>query len=1217
MIPAIDRSPSPYLSKVVPTLQTVIAPGKRVRLSPFIESVQYHCLFGEMPEPARRYEHMPQILKKNSKYIEEMASDYADFVTTGKTFTGSYTKKFLDLYMAYYFPVNISKLQLVIMELLQQHKLQGDITVIDFGVGTATTALSMFDFFMAWSNVCDLYGVAFPVTSIKFKGYDSSKACLKYAEKAISAFIKAIEERKIGIQDKTREDEFISKLTCWLNDCQWVHQDINKSIDLVEPSDSSNLVVASNVLNELSKSGVQHLEDLVSALTTDSLAIIIEPGDKKKTTKLNKWRRKVLEEHPQLRSVAPCAQEFHQELPWQCDSCWNARRESLHQPLLYKKFRSACSNVLPDKRAKSFDEYQNNLLSWSYVCLLVDRDNKENKKHIIDPASKIRRYIGTFSSKTPVADSPDESPAASRNIDEYIKICPGLSEQNCIELKRRPGLQCPDLRHGELIDLVSVRRSHFTTDNKDLILTPDENSLRDIKPVGRCETILPFLTNYSHRVRRAIDEIAYRLFGFPAMRPFQHSILERVLTGGNILGIAATGGGKSECYILPAMLLPGITVVISPLISLIQDQFEQRIKERYGLDSLTTYINGDVPFNDREARLKRLVLGYYKLIYLTPEQLEKGYILNSLRDADSKHTIRYLALDEAHCISQWGHDFRPSYLNMVNRLNTWGIHPVRVALTATASPKVREDLCEELSLKPASLEAGGDVFVHSSNRYELDLIVRIAKNMKDKSDAILKDLQQLLINNKKAKNPGAALVFLPYTGGSPENNWYMPDEKNYEISKKGKLSAGVTRFASFTERDLKEQVSIYHGKMENEEEEEMPGENHGAPVDRKFGDLRGRTRRSEQRSFIEGTRSIMVATKGFGMGIDKPNIRLVVHRTPTSNLEAYAQEAGRAGRDGDIAQCVLYYCPEAGEEMDDRTGKPKPIPIPSDHTIQSRFLSGKYIRREDIVVIHKFFSSAERKIGESIYFTNDEAIQFFDECNKSPEIAGLEAFEWPEFPKRESRQRESVDHKCILDRGHIYHEKTGYIDRILSVAYRIRPSHKGKRISFLNEVQETGAVISGNKINIRNIEGIINSNCYFGELLREKDLSPEDLRRWLNTCAQNGLIDFARFLNISLKETAGLLQDIKRADGFFTRNGQWRPALLDFKRIIPPKYGPAEGKTTLNKWREYAGATKRETKKAYNYAKRNNRDVPTLDEFFPWSTAPSSTGWGSKIGKCF
>src|SRR5262249_48924326 len=162
----------------------------------------------------------------------------------------------------------------------------------------------------------------------------------------------------------------------------------------------------------------------------------------------------------------------------------------------------------------------------------------------------------------------------------------------------------------------------------------------------------------------------------------------------------------------------------------------QRIKDRYGLHHLTTFINGDVPFRERDARLKRMELGYYKLIYFTPEQLERGYVLDSLARAHAAGGVRYLALDEAHCISQWGHDFRASYLNIHARLRQRGIESVRIALTATASPPVRVDLCRELGLRNVSLEEGGDVFIDSSNRPELNLIVRVVRTSRERTQLI-------------------------------------------------------------------------------------------------------------------------------------------------------------------------------------------------------------------------------------------------------------------------------------------------------------------------------------------------------------------------------------------------------------------------------------------------------------------------------------------------
>ena len=207
-------------------------------------------------------------------------------------------------------------------------------------------------------------------------------------------------------------------------------------------------------------------------------------------------------------------------------------------------------------------------------------------------------------------------------------------------------------------------------------------------------------------------------------------------------------------------------------------------------------------------------LGYYKLMYFTPEQLRQSHVLNSLKRAHTLIGIRYLALDEAHCISQWGHDFRDSYLNLVTRLSAAGIDPIRIALTATASPEVREDLCEELNLKNEPLASGGDVYIHSSNRAELNLIVKPVRSTQEKTEDIIERLQFFLRQNAHADNPDAAIVFMPHTGTDPDMpDWYLPNTD--EAAGRGRFSAGVTNFASYLERMLDE---LFINRMDGNEE---------------------------------------------------------------------------------------------------------------------------------------------------------------------------------------------------------------------------------------------------------------------------------------------------------------------------------------------------------------------------------------------------------------
>lgn len=316
----------------------------------------------------------------------------------------------------------------------------------------------------------------------------------------------------------------------------------------------------------------------------------------------------------------------------------------------------------------------------------------------IDKETRLR-YIGTYRSREgntePVCYSPDVFRARGSDTTwkEYLKVCPAGSKALRLAMERRSGFQVPRVRYGQEFVVCGIDVNETAEEGVYKLVPRDgaQTEVNALNPVlSESHKESTFLPAYEQSAREVIDELAYRLFGFAKMWELQHQMLGRVLTGKHLLGIAATGGGKSECYILPAMVLPGITIVVSPLKSLMADQYEQRVKGRYGLEHLVSYINGDVPFKEREARLKRLELGYYKLVYFTPEQLERGYVLDSLRRADHSVGIRYLAIDEAHCISQWGHDFRPSYLDILRRLRQKDVgSDLRIiALTATASPKV-------------------------------------------------------------------------------------------------------------------------------------------------------------------------------------------------------------------------------------------------------------------------------------------------------------------------------------------------------------------------------------------------------------------------------------------------------------------------------------------------------------------------------------------------
>jgi ATP-dependent DNA helicase RecQ len=322
-------------------------------------------------------------------------------------------------------------------------------------------------------------------------------------------------------------------------------------------------------------------------------------------------------------------------------------------------------------------------------------------------------------------------------------------------------------------------------------------------------------------------------FAYPAFRPGQEAAVESVLAGKDTLVVLPTGGGKSLCYQVPALMLPKLTVVISPLISLMKDQVDALTAR--GLPA--TFVNSTLTSSQVSDRLARAIRGDIKLLYVAPERFDFGSTAERLRDAG----VSLLAVDEAHCISEWGHDFRPSYLRIATVREKLGWPPT-VALTATATPHVRTDIVAQLKLdSPTTIITGFD-------RKNLSYHVLPTKNDGEKDDALIHLLRM---------NEGLAVV--------------------YASTRKA-----VERIATLLDR-ARIPAAAYHAGLD---------------------DAR---RRDVQDAFMTEKVRAIVATNAFGMGIDKANVRLVLHYAMPGTLEAYYQEAGRAGRDGKQATCYLLH----------------------------------------------------------------------------------------------------------------------------------------------------------------------------------------------------------------------------------------------------------------------------------------------------------------------
>src|SRR6478735_699733 len=322
-------------------------------------------------------------------------------------------------------------------------------------------------------------------------------------------------------------------------------------------------------------------------------------------------------------------------------------------------------------------------------------------------------------------------------------------------------------------------------------------------------------------------------FAYPAFRPGQEAAVQSVLSGRDTLVVLPTGGGKSLCYQVPALILPKLTVVLSPLISLMKDQVDAL--EARGLPA--TFVNSTLSSSQISDRMPRAMRGDVKMLYVAPERFDFGSTAERLRDAG----VSLLAVDEAHCISEWGHDFRPSYLRIATVRERLGWPPT-VALTATATPHVRADIVAQLKLdNPTTIITGFD-------RKNLSYHVVPTKTDRDKDDALVHLLRQ---------NEGLAVVY-------------------------ASTRRAVERISMLLEQ-ARIPAAAYHAGLDDEH------------------------RHRVQDAFMHEDVRAIVATNAFGMGIDKPNVRLVIHYAMPGTLEAYYQEAGRAGRDGQHSDVFLLH----------------------------------------------------------------------------------------------------------------------------------------------------------------------------------------------------------------------------------------------------------------------------------------------------------------------
>jgi ATP-dependent DNA helicase RecQ len=368
--------------------------------------------------------------------------------------------------------------------------------------------------------------------------------------------------------------------------------------------------------------------------------------------------------------------------------------------------------------------------------------------------------------------------------------------------------------------------------------------------------LVPKVTRELTKMKRTLRDV----FNLDKLRPGQAEVMRSVLEGDNTLAIMPTGAGKSLCYQLPTLHLPGTTVVVSPLISLMKDQVDKL--EDVGLEA--SQLNSALTTREHQENLEEIQTESSDFVFVTPERFTSQEFLADLR----KQTINFVVIDEAHCISEWGHDFRPAYLSLGAAVKTLSSPPV-LALTATATPEVTADIEKQLDIGKLRVIRTG---IYRSN---LHFKVKRVTNEREKHEELMRILRE---------NDGTGIIYAATVKTVEELTDWL---KGFDFA-----------------------IEKYHGRMKASD------------------------RKKNQDAFMDGELKAIVATNAFGMGIDKPDIRFVVHYQMPGSLEAYYQEAGRAGRDGEAATCSLFY------QLDDRR-------------TQQFFLGGKHPRFDDILAVYQ------------------------------------------------------------------------------------------------------------------------------------------------------------------------------------------------------------------------------------------------------------------------
>jgi SAM-dependent methyltransferase len=606
--------------RIVATLDNLLAPGGRVWVSPTLEAMQCMVLFHERPTTPSG---LSTTLRRNSERIRQLSETYIGFNQNRKSFESEpYDESFLDMYLAYYCTANIAKLHLCFLDLVRQGELTGHLKVLDIGVGTGTTLLALIDFLITWMYVCELYGAPCPVQSLTFTGLDRSQDGLAYARRTALALSALLYEQ---------HDPALVPAAQWAHAASWNMHDLNEVCYAIT---DETLIVASYVINELESSGKHHLESMVSALSAGSIALVLEPGDQHDSTALMHWRHHVLTTHPHLTPIGPCGTSQPPAVAENCLTCWNSRRESLYQPLLYTRFREYAAEQMNDPRP--FQNTENDLLSWSYIMLQATADART----LADDLALTTLPSQVQDHRFTVLRSPRKEQGSNCDTPwvEYVHLCPvGLPSVQDLSTRRElPTLQ-PRLRYGSVVQASGSLRPAKNPGKVWFNTSADTSFARTDENCSIADTFMPIITS------APLGWLAsrYQL----ALSSAQVDLLRLWLKGGlPEQGVAASLLDHTS-VLLASLLLPGITLIVTPPQSRALQECNEYILARHDLADLVLTLTDSCNAAADPEQTALATMGSYKCIYLLPAVLDNPVVVTWLTQVHQTIGIRYLAMD--------------------------------------------------------------------------------------------------------------------------------------------------------------------------------------------------------------------------------------------------------------------------------------------------------------------------------------------------------------------------------------------------------------------------------------------------------------------------------------------------------------------------------------------------------------------------------------------